>query len=61
MLEPCAAENQFLLGAVPHTEEWQRPNQPRDFSAKATWMLELFMVMKERDDMAISGQSQERD
>jgi hypothetical protein len=24
-------------------------------------MLELFMVMKERDDMAISGQSQERD
>jgi len=61
MLEPCAAENQFLLDAVPHTEEWQRPNQPRDFSAKATWMLELFMVMKERDDMAISGQSQERD
>ena len=61
MLEPCAAENQFLLDAIPHTEEWQRSNQPRDFSAKATWMLELFMVMKERDDMAISGQSQERD
>ena len=61
MLEPCAAENQFLLDAIPHTEEWQRPNQPRDFSAKAEWMLELFMVMKERDEMAIHAQPRERD
>ena len=61
MHEPCAAENQFLIDAIPHTEDWQRPNQPRQFSAKAEWMLELFMVMKERDEMAIHGQSQERD
>ena len=61
MLAPCAAENQFLLNAIPHTEEWQRPNQPRDFSAKAEWMLELFMVMKERDEMAIHAQPRERD
>ena len=61
MLEPCAVENQFLLHAVPHTEEWRRPNQPRDFSANATWMLELFMVMKERDEMAIHAQTRDRD
>jgi phytoene synthase len=61
MHEPCAAENQFLIDAIPHTEDWQRPNQPRQFSAKAEWMLELFMVMKERDEMAIHAQSQERD
>ena len=52
MQEPCAVENQFLLDAVPKTEEWRNPNQPRHFSAKASWMLELFMVMKERDEMA---------
>ena len=56
-----AAENQFLIDAIPHTEDWQRPSRPRDFSAKAEWMLELFMVMKERDEMAIHGQPQERD
>ena len=61
MHEPCAAENQFLIDAIPHTEDWQRPNQPRQFSAKAEWMLELFMVMKERDEMAIHAQPQERD
>ena len=61
MLEPCATENQFLIDAIPHTEDWQRPSRPRDFSAKAEWMLELFMVMKERDEMAIHGQPQERD
>ena len=61
MLEPCAVENQFLLHAVPHTEEWRRPNQPRDFSANAAWMLELFMVMKERDEMAIHAQTRDRD
>ena len=61
MHEPCAAENQFLIDAIPHTEDWQRPNQPRDFSAKTEWMLELFMVMKERDEMAIHAQSQKRD
>ena len=61
MLEPCAAENQFLLNAIPHSEEWQRPNQPRDFSAKAEWMLELFMVMKQRDEIAIQAQRQKRD
>ena len=61
MHEPCAAENQFLIDAIPHTEDWQRPNQPRQFSAKAEWMLELFMVMKERDEMAIHAQSQKRD
>ena len=61
MLEPCAAENQFLLDTVPHSEEWQQPNQPRDFSANAAWMLELFMVMKERDEMAIQTQARDRD
>jgi phytoene synthase len=61
MQEPGAAENQFLIDAIPHTEDWQRPNQPRQFSAKAEWMLELFMVMKERDEMAIHAQSQEPD
>ena len=61
MHEPCSAENQFLIDAIPHTEDWQRPNQPRQFSAKAEWMLELFMVMKERDEMAIHAQSQKRD
>ena len=61
MLEPCAEENQFLLAAVPHTEEWQRSNKPRHFSAKASWILELFMVMKERDEMAVQIQSPNRD
>ena len=61
MLEPCAAENQFLLDAVPRTEEWRRSNQPRHFSAKASWMLELFMVMKERDEMAVQIQPRNRD
>lgn len=61
MLAPCAAENQFLLDAVPHTEEWQRPNQPRQFSANPAWMIELFMVMKQRDEMAIHSPPQERD
>ena len=61
MLAPCAAENQFLLDAVPHTQEWQRPNQPRQFSANPAWMIELFMVMKERDEIAIHAQPRERD
>ena len=61
MLEPCAAENQFLLDAVPHTEVWQRSNQPRHFSAKASWILELFMVMRERDEMAAQIQPLNRD
>jgi hypothetical protein len=61
MLAPCAPENQFLLDAVPHTEEWQRPNQPRQFSTNPAWMIELFMVMKERDEMAIHAQPRERD
>ncbi|MBS59198.1 MAG: phytoene synthase [Alteromonadaceae bacterium] len=60
MAEPCAAENQFLLNAFPHTEEWQRPNQPRHFSANPAWMIELFMVMKQRDEIAIQSQSNER-
>ena len=61
MLEPCAEENQFLLAAVPHTEEWQRSNKPRHFSAKASWILELFMVMKERDEMAAQIQLRNSD
>jgi len=61
MLEPCASENQFLLDAVPHTEEWRRSKQPRPFSAKASWILELFMVMKERDEMAVQTQVRNRD
>ncbi len=60
MAEPCAAENQFLLNAVPHTEDWQRPNQPRHFSANPAWMIELFMVMKQRDEIAIQSQYNER-
>ena len=51
--------DRFLLDTVPHTEEWQRPNQPRQFSANPAWMIELFMVMKERDEMAIHAR--ERD
>ncbi len=61
MLEPCSAENEFLINAVPDTEEWQSRSQPRGFSASTAWMLELFMVMKERDEMAIHGQPAERD
>lgn len=61
MLEPCSPENEFLINAVPDTEEWQRRSQPRGFSASTAWMLELFMVMKERDEMAVHGQSPERD
>ena len=61
MQEPCAPENQFLIDSVPYTEEWQLPNQPRRFSANASWMLELFMVMKQRDEMTIRSQPPERD
>jgi len=61
MLEPCSAENEFLINALPHTEEWQSRSQPRGFSARSEWMLELFMVMKERDEMAIHGQPSDRD
>ena len=61
MLEPCSAENEFLINAVPDTEEWQSRSQPRGFSASTAWMLELFMVMKERDEMAIQGQPSDRD
>ena len=61
MLEPCALENQFLLDAIPRTEEWWRSNQPRHFSAKASWILELFMVMKERDEMAAQILPRKRD
>lgn len=61
MLESCAAENQFLLDALPKTEEWRNPNQPRHFSAKTSWMLELFMVMKERDEMASQARASHRD
>ena len=61
MLEPCASENQFLLDALPHTEEWRRSNQPRPFSARASWILELFMVMRERDEMAAQTQVPTRD
>jgi phytoene synthase len=61
MLEPCSAENEFLINAVPDTKEWQSRSQPRGFSASTAWMLELFMVMKERDEMAIQGQPSDRD
>ena len=61
MLEPCSAENEFLINAVPNTEEWQSRPQPRGFSASTAWMLELFMVMKERDEIAIHGQPADRD
>ena len=61
MLKPCSPENEFLINAVPDSEEWQRRSQPRGFSASTAWMLELFMVMKERDQMTVHGQSPERD
>jgi phytoene synthase len=35
MLEPCAAENQFLIDALPHTEEWQSRSNQRQFSARS--------------------------
>jgi phytoene synthase len=60
MLEPCAEENQFLLAAVPRTEDWQRPNQPRHFYANPAWMIELFMVMKRRDEIAINSRPHKR-
>ena len=59
--EPCAPENQFLINAVPQTEAWQRMTHPRRFSPSASWMLELFMVMKQRDEMATQAQSTDRD
>jgi hypothetical protein len=34
---------------------------PRRFSPSAAWMLELFMVMKQRDEMATQAQSADRD
>mgnify|MGYP003307967269 CR=1 FL=1 len=61
MLEPCAEENQFLLAAVPRTEDWQRPNQPRHFYANPAWMIELFMVMKRRDEIAVNSRPHKRD
>ena len=59
--EPCSRENQFLIDAVPQTEEWQRANQPRRFSPSAGWMLEMFMVMKQRDEMTTHTQSANHD
>jgi hypothetical protein len=50
-----------LIDAVPQTEEWQRANQPRRFSPSAGWMLEMFMVMKQRDEMATHTQSANHD
>ena len=58
---PCAAENQFLINAVPRGNEWQNPESPRRFSPSASWMLELFIVMGQRDEMAIHGQPSEQD
>jgi phytoene synthase len=58
---PCAPENQFLINAVPRGHEWQNAESPRRFSPSASWMLELFIVMGQRDEMAIHGQSREQD
>ena len=58
---PCAPENQFLINAVPRGNDWQRSESPRRFSPSASWMLELFIVMGQRDEMAIHGQSGEQD
>ena len=57
LFAPCARENQFLLAAVPHTEEWQRPTQPRRFSPSASWMLDLFIVLGQRDQITTERQS----
>ena len=57
LFAPCARENQFLLAAVPHTEEWQRPTQPRRFSPSASWMLVLFIVLGQRDQITTERQS----
>lgn len=56
LLAPCAPENRFLIDTVPKTEEWQRDTHPRRFTASASWMLELFMVMEQRDEMTAQGQ-----
>jgi len=58
---PCAPENQFLIDAVPRGNEWQSPASPRRFSPSASWMLELFIVMEQRDEMAIHGRTSEQD
>jgi len=58
---PCAHENQFLIDAVPRGNEWQNPTAPRRFSPSASWMLELFIVMEQRDEMAIHGRTSKQD
>ena len=58
---PCAAENRFLIDAIPRDEAWLHRNQPRRFAPTASWMLELFMVMAQRDEMAIHAQTTKRD
>ena len=58
---PCARENQFLINAVPRGNEWQSSASPRRFSPSASWMLELFIVMAQRDEMAIHARSSEQD
>ena len=59
--EPCGPENQFLIDTLPRTEEWQRMTHPRRFAPSAAWMLELFIVMKQRDEMATHTQPPEHD
>ena len=58
---PCAPENQFLISAVPRSNESQNPESPRRFSPSASWMLELFIVMGQRDEMAIHARSSDQD
>lgn len=58
---PCAPENRFLIDAVPRGNEWQNPAPPRRFSPSASWMLELFLVLEQRDEMHIHGHPPEQD
>jgi hypothetical protein len=50
-----------LIDAVPRGNEWQNPAPPRRFSPSASWMLELFLVLEQRDEMHIHGHPPEQD
>ena len=61
LILPCAKENQFLLDTVPQNGEWNRNLEPRRFSPSASWILELFVVMGQREDIGYSGTSKKND
>lgn len=61
LTEPCAPENAFLMATLPQYGEWSRCKDPRHFTPSASWIVELFMVMKQRDKIALQGGVRRRD